>query len=239
MRRSAITFLFVFGLFLLCSCAGEEYVPQMTSEQAITCALEEGQRYLVAEFVEWKSWEDPAAEFQSIALELMVDGKHERTDRIWHVVFTDEDDTRSVHFVVDDRLQTVVGGWDSVDAAVDWKEQPRQEYLYTAEDAIIRAILYYKLDAELPSEKRTALPNYIHVYVYLDNFGEWDRDRVCDLGHYSSRKMKRRGIPLGQAWRVTFCDHTEEEQQEWYHFDKRVVVGCDECAVYGYSDPLP
>ena len=102
MRRSAITFLFVLSLFLLCSCGGEEYVPQMTREQAITCALEEGQRYLVEEFVEWKSWEDPAAEFQSIALELMVDGKHERTDRIWHVVFTDEDDTRSVHFVVDD-----------------------------------------------------------------------------------------------------------------------------------------
>ncbi len=211
----------------------------MTSEQAVACALEEGQRYLAEEFVEWEAWEGPTAEFQNVELELMVDGKHERIDRIWHVVFMNEEDTRSVHFVVDDTLQAVVGGWDSVDAAVDWKEQPRQEYLYTVEDALIRAILYYKLDAELPSEKRAALPKYMHVYVYLDNFGEWDRNRICDFGHRSSGKMKRRKIPLGQAWRVTFCDHTEEEQQEWYHFDMRVVVGCEDCSVYGYSNPLP
>lgn len=238
MRHRVILFL-VFFLLLLCSCAGKEYVPQMSSEQAIACALEEGQRYLAEEFEEWKSWEESAAEFQSIEMELMVDGKHERTERIWHVVFSEEEDTRSVHFVVDDTLQMVVGGWDSVDAAVDWKEQPRQEYLYTAEDAIIRALLYYKLDVELPSEKRTRLPNYMHVYVYLDNFGELDRDSVCDLGNYSSQKMKRRRIPLGQAWRVIFCDHTEEEQQEWYHFDMQVAVGCEECAVFGYTHPLP
>lgn len=237
MRHRVVVLVFV--LLLLCSCASKEYVPQMTSEQAIACALEEGQRYLAEEFEEWKSWEESAAEFQSIELELMVDGKYERTERIWHVVFTGEEDNRSVNFVVDDTLQAVVGGWDSVDAAVDWKEQPRQEYLYTAEDAIIRAILYYKLDVELPSGKRTALPNYMHVYVYLDNFGELDRDRVCDLDHYSSGKIKRRRIPLGQAWRVTFCAHTEEEQQEWYHFDMQVAVGGEECAVFGYTHPLP
>ena len=202
MRHRVVVLVFV--LLLLCSCAGKEYVPQMTSEQAIACALEEGQRYLAEEFVEWKSWEESAAEFQSIELELMVDGKYERTEHIWHVVFSEEEDTRSVHFVVDDTLRMVVGGWDGVDAAVDWKEQPRQEYLYTVEDAIIRALLYYKLDVELTSEKRTVLPNYMHVYVYLDNFGEGDRDSVCDLDHYSSGKMKRRRIPLGQAWRVTF-----------------------------------
>jgi len=239
MRHSAILLLFFAGLVLLCSCSRKEYVPQMTGEQAIACALEEGQRYLAEEFVEWKSWEGATAEFQSIEPELMVDGEHERTEQIWYVFFSEEEENRSVHFVVDDTLQTVIGGWDSVDAIEDRKEQPRQEYPYTAEDAMIRAILYYKLDAELPLENREALPNYKHVYVYLDNFGELDRESICELGHQASREMKKKKIPLGQAWRVTFCSHTEEEQQEWYHFDVSVAVGCEDCAVYGYSGPLP
>ncbi len=44
MRHRVVFFLVFVLLFCVCSCAGKEYVPQMSSEQAIACALEEGEQ---------------------------------------------------------------------------------------------------------------------------------------------------------------------------------------------------
>lgn len=99
MRR--ICFLaMLFAITMLCGCKG--YEQKMTSEMAIEVVLEEGQQYFAEEFDEWQSWSVRKAEFQTINLEMLLDKKYDGTKYIWHVVFQNDDGTRSVHFVVKD-----------------------------------------------------------------------------------------------------------------------------------------
>ncbi|MCH5273194.1 MAG: hypothetical protein J1E35_05925 [Lachnospiraceae bacterium] len=215
----------LFIIALLCGCKG--YEPKMTSETAIEAVLANGQQYLVEEFDEWQSWSNHTAEYQVVELETMLDG--DRTKYIWYVSFQNDEGTRSVHFVVEDENQDVLGGWDSVDAVVDYKEEPKAEYEYTAEDMIIRAILYRNLRVSKGENQLIE-----HSYVYLDNFGLRDARDIRNLLSEQYIPETDNRIPLGQqAWRITFCPH-EEEHTIW-DIDTRVIVGAESGKVYGFS----
>lgn len=239
--RNAFFVSVLFIVIMLCGC--KSYEPAMTSETAIELVLTEGQRYFVEEFDEWQSWSVRKAEFQTINLETLLDKKYDGTKYIWHVVFQNDDGTRSVHFVVKDDNQKVLRGWDSTDAVVNYKEEPEDEYGYTAEDVIIRAILYEELQIERQRYKHDFENK--HVYVYLDNYGAYDEERLRDLDGKRNGEFvipvlewtvffgKKTTVPLGkQAWRVTFCN--QKEHGNWC-VDRRVIIGYD-LRVYGYEN---
>lgn len=216
----------LFFITMLCGCKG--YEPKMTSEMAIRAVLEEGQQYLVEAFDEWQSWNTRTAEFQIVELETMLDKKYDGTEYIWHVIVQNDEETRSVHFVVKDENQEVIGGWDSADADVDYKEEPKEEYEYTVEDVIIRAILYRNRSIEIGKNISVSK----HIYVYLDNFGLWDVRNLENLLYEDNTQDDI--VPLGQqAWRIIFCEH-EGEHEAW-DVDDPVVVGAESSKVYGYS----
>ena len=221
-RICFLTMLFFSAM--LCGCKG--YEPKMTSEMAIEAVLEEGQQYLVEAFDEWQSWSTCTAEFQIVELETILDKKYDGMEYIWHVIVQNDEGTRSVHFVVKDENQEVLSGWDSVDATVDYKEEPKEEYGYTAEDVIIRAILYFNNDTIYKSK---------HIYVYLDYYSWWDARNLYDRRWWdaSLSSISQDIIPLGkQAWRVIFCEHEGEHQPVW-DVDYPVVVGADSGVIYG------
>ncbi len=234
---------FVSALFLiamLCGCKG--YEPAMTGEAAIEAVLAEGQQYFAEGFDEWQSWSVRRAEFQTIELETLLDKKYNGTKYVWHVVFQNDDGARSVQFVVKDDNQKVLRGWDSMDTVVDYKEKPEAEYGYTAEDVIIRAVLYEELQIERQRYSRDFENK--HVYVYLDHYGAYNEERLRNLdgkrnGEFVIPVLEwtmfwgKKNIPLGkQAWRVTFCN--QEEHEDWC-VDRRVIIGYD-LKVYGYED---
>ncbi len=223
-RICFLTMLFFSAM--LCGCKG--YEPKMTSEMAIRAVLEEGQQYLVEAFDEWQSWSTCTAEFQIVELETILDKKYDGMEYIWHVIVQNDEGTRSVHFVVKDGNQKVIGGWDSADAVANYKEEPEEEYKYKAEDVIIRAILYRNRSIEIGKTISVSK----HIYVYLDNFGLWDVRNLENLLYEDNTRDDI--VPLGQqAWRIIFCEH--EGGHEAWDVDDPVVVGAESGEVYGYS----
>ncbi|MBQ9766758.1 MAG: hypothetical protein IJW37_01460 [Lachnospiraceae bacterium] len=219
---------FCFALILLFAASFsncEGYVPRMTKEEAIEAALADGQKYFVGEFNEWQTWEVRTAEFQVVELVTLFEKEHDSTMYIWHVEIGKEDGSRSVHFVVKDRNREVVGGWNSIDTVVDYKEQPREKYQFSAEEVIIRAILY-------EDANRNNRTQWRHLYVYLDNFGTWDSAHLSSQYRIPYERIKLK-VPLGQqAWRIRFCMH--EGEHDMFDMDIEIIVGALNGKVYGY-----
>ena len=190
------------GLF--CGC--NEYTPQTTEEAAIEAALADGQKFFVEEFVEWQEWPVRTAEFRTVEVENAFDKQYDTKEDIWHVIIGMEDDSRSIHFVVTDDGKKVIGGWDSLAVASEYRTYAEKKGLISMEDAMLRAIVFRNVVGVENGPWR-------YVVVSLSSFSESDKYSITRYRPWYTKFM----VPVGEeVWNIRFCNHAEDKN-EVYH----------------------
>lgn len=206
-----------------CSSSAEDF--QLSAQQAIEYTLEDGQLFLDDNFTDWKTWTEQSAVSQTVSLKLLLDDEYEKTFNIWVVTLEQEEEGRTVNFIVDDATGAVLGGWDSSDIDIDRKLDAASEC--TSSDAVINAILYYSVRAELIGH----LYPYKHIHVTADDWPGRDNVLLEDINLYMNANEDL--LPNGKAvWRVTLCEHTKRHNV--FEFDTQIIIGREDGVVYGF-----
>lgn len=206
-------------------CSANDKDFQLSAQQAAEYAVEGGQIFLDDSFTEWKTWTQRPAVSQTVNLQLLLDNAYEKKFNIWLITLEQENEARTVNFVIDDETGAVLGGWDSY--YIDISGESDDTSGCTFSEAIVNAILYYSIRSELTGH----LYPYRRIYLTADDLPVRDNVLLEDINF--CRNTDEKLLPNGQAvWRVTFCEHTEPHNV--FEFDIQVVVGRDDGVVYGF-----
>lgn len=199
----------------------------ITEDEAYQLVLEEGQKYIDNDFVEWQNPDLHSEKPTIVDLKLLLDSEYEEKVKIWVVRL--KCDKKILTFVVDDQLSETIGGWCS-----DETEDHDFDKLKVSDEAIIRAILYYNIWERIHDHKGDY--DYKSIYV-IEEISSFESSRmITDLSH--NINIREDILPAGRKiMRIGFCNHTG--QHNWFEFDTQITVDSETYDVYGFYRTWP